>query len=725
MLGRYRLEARLASGGMGEVYLARMQGAAGFEKKVVIKRILPHLAESDEFVERFLDEGRIVEKLTHQNIVQVLDMGLADGQPYLAMEYVDGLDLRTLLQRVREAGADALPVPLVVHILSEVSRGLAYAHERRDDEGHALDIVHRDVSPSNVMVSRSGEVKLLDFGIAKAAGRMSQSISGSLHGKFLYMSPEQAAGQPLDPRSDLFSLGTCGYELLTGARPFQGRTELETLELIRKGEYVAVRDRRAEVPPEVAEIIAGCLRLKPEGRFGSAAELHRALLAWQMESRALVTTTDLALMVEPYLSAQKRTTPALDLDAALNQEIDALLGGGPGTPGTRVAAKGAETPGMRIAPRTPTPIAPVLGFETTGRAATPIAPTTDAVMVPESAPPPTSSRTRVLIAASVLLVLVLVALNLVTLAQLRDKEPGAPQDGPVLATAPTTPSPPATGHVVEAKVPTTAPTTTPDSGVAAAVPASMDTAGTASAALFVDASLATPDLGAPDPGTHSDADDAGSALTILVLVDLPDGAEVTLDGALVTPDASGRVQLSGAEGSVVVAVTAPQRQRFETTVQRAPGEQVTIAVKAAPIRRTVRVDTDPKSAELVVGGHVLGKGSARIPVGPDAPVKGLARLEGYHDADFTVKYQGPSTLSVVLKAKATARFEIRVFPATATVLLDGRPLAHSGNFISEKVAPGPHRVDVRTPDGKKSKAVDFQAVAGQTHRLGTVDMSDH
>ena len=195
--GRYTLLRPLATGGMGEVFLAKHEGVAGFQKKVVIKKILPHLANDDNFVRRFIDEARLVVSLSHSNIVQVFDMGKEEGAYFIAMEYVDGVDLRILLKKNRALGKE-LPLPLALYVLAEVSAGLDYAHTREDEHGQNLRIVHRDISPSNVMLSKDGAVKLVDFGVAKSASRLNHSLSGSLRGKVRYMSPEQANGETLE-----------------------------------------------------------------------------------------------------------------------------------------------------------------------------------------------------------------------------------------------------------------------------------------------------------------------------------------------------------------------------------------------------------------------------------------------------------------------------------------------------------------------------------------------
>src|SRR5688572_30036139 len=227
---------------MAEVFKAKSYGVEGFEKVVVIKRILPELAASDEFVDMFIHEAKLAVRLSHANIVQVFDLGIAPGSVtggmpspdayYMAMEFVNGLDLATLLARCRRA-QEKLPIELAVYVAAEVAKGLDHAHRRRDEEGQPLNIVHLDVSPQNVLLSVEGEVKVTDFGIAKARGALEPSgvedtRQRQLQGKFGYMSPEHVAGEAVDSRADLFSLGTVLYEMLVGVNPFTAPTSFET-----------------------------------------------------------------------------------------------------------------------------------------------------------------------------------------------------------------------------------------------------------------------------------------------------------------------------------------------------------------------------------------------------------------------------------------------------------------------------------------------------------------
>ncbi len=219
--GRYTLLMPLATGGMGEIFLARLDGAEGFEKLCVIKKILPHLAEDQEFVARFVNEAKTLGKLSHGSIAQVLDMGQSDEEPYIALEYVDGKDLRRVAARMRER-AMPLPLTFILFVTSRVLDALAYAHRKRDDEEKELDLVHRDVSPQNVLISYEGEVKVIDFGLAKSTLYAAKTNPSIMLGKFLYMSPEQARHAKVDRRSDLYAVGLCLYELVAGKNPFDG-----------------------------------------------------------------------------------------------------------------------------------------------------------------------------------------------------------------------------------------------------------------------------------------------------------------------------------------------------------------------------------------------------------------------------------------------------------------------------------------------------------------------
>ncbi|MCA9706664.1 MAG: serine/threonine protein kinase [Myxococcales bacterium] len=281
-LGKYQLIRRLATGGMAEIYLARAAAIEGFEKLVVLKRILPQYAESEAFIRMFLAEARLAATLHHPNIVQVYDIGEDDGAYFFAMEYVQGVDLRQLFAAARRAGRE-LPLQHVLHVITGLCAGLHYAHEMKDTSGAPLGIVHRDVSPSNVLVTFDGAVKVVDFGIAKAANV--STTAGTLKGKIPYMSPEQCHSRPLDRRSDVFSIGTLLWELTTGRRLFQADNELALLGVVARGEITRPRDVRPDYSPDLEAIVLRALALDPSERWQTAQDLQLALEDFAHEAR--------------------------------------------------------------------------------------------------------------------------------------------------------------------------------------------------------------------------------------------------------------------------------------------------------------------------------------------------------------------------------------------------------------------------------------------------------
>jgi len=274
VLDRYILLRRLAVGGMAELYIAQQRGAAGFSKIVALKRILSHLAEDPTFTRMFLDEARLASGLTHPNLAQVLDFGEYDGEYFLTMEYVHG---RNLLQLLRAQDGRTLPLACSLSIVAAVGRGLHDLHEQRSPDGRALGLVHRDVSPSNVLVSFDGKVKLTDFGIAKAMELTSATRSGTFKGKLGHSSPEQARGEDIDRRSDVFCLGILLYEATTGARAFSGPNEFAVLGKVARGAYEPPEDVAPGYPEGVAEIVARALSVDPDDRYPTAAAVADAI----------------------------------------------------------------------------------------------------------------------------------------------------------------------------------------------------------------------------------------------------------------------------------------------------------------------------------------------------------------------------------------------------------------------------------------------------------------
>jgi serine/threonine protein kinase len=270
--GRYKIIRRVADGGMAEIFLATQMGREGFQKPVILKRIHSTIYADPQFRNMFIDEAHISMSLSHSNIAQVLDLGVSAGRYFLVLELVDGWDLGRVLHRAATAGV-RLPRELALHIGAEICRALAYAHSKSIDGQGPLGIVHRDVSPHNVLLSEQGEVKLTDFGIAKAMNKREHTGTGVVKGKVAFMSPEQALGKPIDARSDLFSLGTMLYLMVTRTRPFEGPSDLETLLRVQQGDFPPPEEVAPDLPPEVAAVISRAMRRDPNERYQSADEM--------------------------------------------------------------------------------------------------------------------------------------------------------------------------------------------------------------------------------------------------------------------------------------------------------------------------------------------------------------------------------------------------------------------------------------------------------------------
>jgi len=276
--GKYILLNKIALGGMAEIFRAKTIGAEGFEKEVVIKRILPHYTEDEAFVTMFIDEAKVSSSLNHPNIVQIYDFDLCEDTYYIAMEYIEGKDLKRLMDQGVKDG-NPMTVPQCVHVIMETCKGLHYAHTK-STRGEPLNIIHRDVSPHNVMVSYGGACKVMDFGIAKAAARSTKTRAGTVKGKCAYMSPEQARGKNLDPRSDMFAVGVMFWEMLTHKRLFAGESDFETLSNVLKADVPPPSSLNADVPPEIDEIILKCLSKDRDDRQDDCKGLQRELEKW-------------------------------------------------------------------------------------------------------------------------------------------------------------------------------------------------------------------------------------------------------------------------------------------------------------------------------------------------------------------------------------------------------------------------------------------------------------
>jgi serine/threonine-protein kinase len=357
--GQYVLVRKLAEGGMAEIFLAKRLGADGFERNVVIKRMLPHLSGLPDFVEMFRDEARLAAKLSHPNIIQIHELGFAEGCYYICMEYMPGEDFSTTV-RTASHRRQYVPVPLVMKVLAEAARGLHYAHDFTDEAGRPLNIVHRDISPSNLYVTYQGQVKVLDFGIAKAESRLVNTTAGVVKGKYVYMAPEQARGEVVDRRADVFSLGVSLYESLTHVRPFARENDLAVLNALLKGEFKPPRALRPDLSPDLEAVVLKAMAFDREERYPSAAafadDLEELISREAMSPTPAALASFLRATFGEERFAQKTRIPTMTSLIQSGVAIPAVTDSMVSMVGAARPAEAAPT--AQPAPATPAPPAP-------------------------------------------------------------------------------------------------------------------------------------------------------------------------------------------------------------------------------------------------------------------------------------------------------------------------------------------------------------------------------
>jgi serine/threonine-protein kinase len=322
MRDRYTITERLDQGGMAEVFRGVAESMEGFKKNVAIKRILPSLTKNQKFVSMFLDEARLSLFLQHANIVQVFDISKTpDNAYFLVMEYVDGCNLKALIERQKQKGK-RIEVAHSIYMMMESCKALSYAHGVEHPEtNEPLGIVHRDISPPNILLSKQGEVKLVDFGLAKASSQIESTDPGVVKGKFSYLSPEAASGVEVDHRADVFAVGIILWELFTGRRLFYGDTDYQTVELVRQARVPSIAALNPEIEPELEAVVRKALSRDPDDRYQNAADLADALAQYLFSRRMKVTSRDIAALVRDTQMEQMRKRSAEPKESL----IDALI----------------------------------------------------------------------------------------------------------------------------------------------------------------------------------------------------------------------------------------------------------------------------------------------------------------------------------------------------------------------------------------------------------------
>ena len=322
--GDYTLLKRMARGGMGEVFLAEGVGPQGVQRLVVVKMMLPHVAEDPECLKMFLDEAGLAARLDHLNCCQIYDVGQVDGTWFIAMEHIAGKNLAEI-RLASEATGKRLGLGLAARLIANAAAGLHHSHGLTDDEGKHLGLVHRDVSPQNILLAYDGGVKLIDFGIAKATGRLHQTMAGQLKGKVAYMSPEQARSGKVDRRSDIFSLGIVLHEALTGRRMWSGDNDMALLMEVTDGDIVPPSEHDPAVPAELDAVTMRALQRAPDDRYGSAAEFQVALEDWIQASQQAASKAQLADFMADLFPDETDDLPAVAAAPSANAEATEVL----------------------------------------------------------------------------------------------------------------------------------------------------------------------------------------------------------------------------------------------------------------------------------------------------------------------------------------------------------------------------------------------------------------
>jgi len=320
---KYRVIKRLEAGGMAEVFLGESLSVQGFTKRVAIKRVLPDLAKNKRFIRMFLDEARLGARLNHANIVSVIDIGADDDTYFLVMEFVDGANMKTLQHLLDQQSRRIAPKEMVF-IAMEACRGLSYAHELVDDEGTPLQIVHRDISPPNILLTRRGEVKVADFGLAKAASlQLEKTDPGVVKGKFAYLSPEAAMGEEVDARADVFSLGTLIWEMLANRRLFLGDSDYDTVQNVREAKVPRLAEFNTDVDEALEQILAKAMARDRDQRYASARDLGKSLAEYLFSQQLTMTSYELGSLVSSALASQreKPSRPPSMIDQLIEEEL--------------------------------------------------------------------------------------------------------------------------------------------------------------------------------------------------------------------------------------------------------------------------------------------------------------------------------------------------------------------------------------------------------------------
>lgn len=683
--GKYYLLDRISVGGMAEVFKAKAFGVEGFERLIAVKRILPSIAEDEEFITMFIDEAKIAVQLQHANIAQIFDLGKVGDSYFIALEYVSGRDARSIFERLRKTG-QAVPIPMAAYITMKVCEGLDYAHNKKDAAGRDLNLVHRDVSPQNLLISYDGEVKLIDFGIAKAAGKAGKTQAGILKGKFGYMSPEQVRGLPLDRRSDIFAVGICMWEMITGERLFVGESDFSTLEKVRNVDITPPSHYNRRIPPDLERTVLKALSKEVEDRYQSAMDLHDDLQSWMYTSGNFFARKDLAgFMHEVFRDEIEKESMSNDVSGELARSTvppppkvasrpstrgHVRPGAPPPPPRGSVAPPPRGAPSPRVSappPRTSAPAPQQHYGAPVGRSVPPAAPQKRTMMgMPAVSAPPAS--------------------------------PGVPTAGRDI------PADLASGHVATPVQPPAqaAPALQMDEWDDDEPPTSVYSK--ENAAEIAKAALAQKAANIVDPALSSPQKPAEAAAEN----DSPFRSSYPEPISEDKPLNLMPLFLAGGAVLVIVAVVVTMILVFggkkSATVQLAvdPQEDLEVIVDGT---RALPGNVSPFTiSELAAGPHSI-----------------LIRKSGYEDKQLSFDIRGDEGVinSKVTLDRPQTGFFLETDPPGALIWIDERPHEDKTPVTVSGLKPGPHKIRISKGDKYAAKIIEVNLVEGELQRLPT------
>ena len=662
---------RIAVGGMAEVFKAKAFGVEGFERLIAVKRILPSIAEDEEFITMFIDEAKIAVQLQHANIAQIFDLGKVGDSFFIAMEYVAGKDMRAIFDTMRKK-SEPVPIPMAAYIAMKVCEGLDYAHNKKDAAGRDLNLVHRDVSPQNILISFDGEVKIIDFGIAKAAGKAGKTQAGILKGKFGYMSPEQVRGMPLDRRSEIFAIGICLWEMLTGERLFIGESDFSTLEKVRNVEIVPPSSYNKRIPEELEKIILKTLSKDVEDRYQGAMDLHDDLQSWMYTSGNFFARKDLGAFQQQIFKEDIEKERSIDegmgdLARSTVPPPPRVAQSGTGRGPSRPGAPPPPPPRVSQAPPPPPPprVTTPLGPAAAGRGTVPPA-------VPAMAgPPAVAKRTMLGMHAARL-----------------PKAPGAP------------PPPPRPGG--------------------GALPQDLATGRVATPMAQKAGGAIEMDWDEDEPPTNIYDKKTAAEMAKAAVAAGPDGRRAAAKGLSLDDDLVELVEQGGRQkrsivplfigvvaGAVVAAAVAVVLVLFVLGVAKTgilelkvdPGDGLHVVLDEFD---TLPGTTSPMTiADLSAGPHKL-----------------TIKHKNYKDAqiDFFIR-EGETTAKPVTLEKVASGFFLDTVPAGASIWIDDRPYEEKTPVTVTDLSAGTHMVRVSKGDSFEQVSKEIEVVQGQIVKL--------